>query len=139
MFDQSRACFDGVSRTSHASAALDTSPVSTRSLAYPPPSHPSTIPTPSTYPGAFQLYDIDNDGYIDYDEMLKIVSSIYKMTGAMVKLPADEDTPEKRVDKLFASMDKNHDAKLTFDEFAEGSRKDPSIVQVGQAAEGTGS
>jgi Ca2+-binding EF-hand superfamily protein len=45
--------------------------------------------------GAFQLYDIDGDGFITYDEMLEIVRSIYKMTGEMVKLPADEDTPEK--------------------------------------------
>jgi Ca2+-binding EF-hand superfamily protein len=45
--------------------------------------------------GAFQLYDIDGDGFITYDEMLQIVQSIYKMTGQMVKLPADEDTPEK--------------------------------------------
>ena len=45
--------------------------------------------------GAFQLYDIDGDGFITYDEMLKIVQSIYKMTGQMVKLPVDEDTPEK--------------------------------------------
>jgi Ca2+-binding EF-hand superfamily protein len=46
-------------------------------------------------PGAFQLYDIDGDGYITYDEMLQIVQSIYRMTGQMVKLPSDEDTPEK--------------------------------------------
>jgi len=45
--------------------------------------------------GAFQLYDIDKDGTITYDEMLQIVKSIYRMTGEMVKLPADEDTPEK--------------------------------------------
>ncbi len=47
--------------------------------------------------GAFQLYDIDKDGTITYDEMLQIVQAIYKMTGEMVKLPADEDTPEKVV------------------------------------------
>ena len=45
--------------------------------------------------GAFQLYDIDKDGTITYDEMLMIVQSIYKMTGQMIKLPADKDTPEK--------------------------------------------
>lgn len=45
--------------------------------------------------GAFQLYDINNDGLITYDEMLQIVQSIYDMTGEMVKLPADEDTAQK--------------------------------------------
>ena len=74
--------------------------------------------------------------------MLQIVQSIYKMTGQMVKLPVDEDTPEKvsprcmrarhglhptrfspmqRVDKIFRNMDRDKDAKLTYDEFVEGS------------------
>ena len=68
----------------------------------------------------------------------------------MVKLPADEDTPEKvkksspdshhqrqrltlllqRVDKIFRNMDKDKDAKLTYEEFVEGSKQDPTIVQV---------
>ena len=53
--------------------------------------------------GAFQLYDINGDGQISYDEMLQIVQSIYKMTGQMVKLPSDEDTPEKVCTTLFSS------------------------------------
>ncbi|KAK0486936.1 hypothetical protein EDD18DRAFT_1424436 [Armillaria luteobubalina] len=94
---------------------------------------------------AFQLYDLDKDGFITYDEMLQIVQSIYKMTGEMVKLPSDEDTPEKarppspqhpvinilqRVDKIFRNMDRDKDAKLTYDEFVEGSKQDPTIVQA---------
>lgn len=79
---------------------------------------------------AFSLYDLDKDGYITRDEMLHIVESIYRMVGKMVDLPEDEDTPLKRVDKIFKKMDKNNDGKLTMDEFREGSKCDPWIVQA---------
>ncbi|KZW04277.1 EF-hand [Exidia glandulosa HHB12029] len=77
---------------------------------------------------AFQLYDIDKDGFITYDEMLQIVQAIYKMAGSTHRLPPDEDTPEKRVDKIFKNMDANKDARLTFEEFVEGSKQDPTIL-----------
>lgn len=49
----------------------------------------------SSLTGAFQLYDINKDGAITYQEMLQIVQAIYKMTGQMLKLPENEETPEK--------------------------------------------
>ncbi|KAI8833555.1 neuronal calcium sensor Ncs1-like protein [Chytridium lagenaria] len=85
---------------------------------------------------AFQLYDIDNDGLISREEMQKIVEAIYKMVGAMVKLPPDEDTPEKRVNKIFGMMDMDDDGMLNMDEFREGSKKDPSIVTALSLYEG---
>ncbi|KAJ2594951.1 Calcium-binding protein NCS-1, partial [Coemansia sp. RSA 1721] len=79
---------------------------------------------------AFELYDINGDGYITKEEMLKIVDAIYRMVGSMVQLPEDEDTPEKRVDKIFHLMDKNNDGQIDMAEFEEGSHRDPLIMQA---------
>ncbi|RAL60326.1 hypothetical protein DID88_000102 [Monilinia fructigena] len=79
---------------------------------------------------AFQLYDIDGDGKISYEEMLAIVEAIYKMVGSMVKLPPDEDTPEKRVKKIFRMMDKDENGSLDMEEFKEGSKRDETIVSA---------
>ena len=37
--------------------------------------------------------------------------------GSMVKLPEDEDTPEKRVMKIFKMMDKDENGSLDKEEF----------------------
>jgi len=92
---------------------------------------------------------VDNDGYITREEMYNIVDAIYQMVvsiTASVQLYAkatvntclqgqqpqteDENTPQKRVDKIFDQMDKNHDDRLTLEEFREGSKADPRIVQA---------
>ncbi|VDO68641.1 unnamed protein product [Heligmosomoides polygyrus] len=80
--------------------------------------------------GAFSLYDVDKDGYITKSEMTDIVEAIYSMIGNMLELSNDEDTPTKRVDKIFTNMDKNDDGRLTREEFKEGSKADPWIVQA---------
>jgi len=48
----------------------------------------------------------------------------------MVKLPKDEDTPEKRVKKIFRMMDKDENGSLDMNEFKEGSKRDETIVSA---------
>lgn len=48
----------------------------------------------------------------------------------MVKLPPDEDTPEKRVKKIFKMMDKDENGFLDKEEFTEGSKRDETIVSA---------
>ena len=82
---------------------------------------------------AFKLYDVDNDGFITRDEMYNIVDAIYQMLGnpsGKVEDADDDEDPKERVDRIFEQLDKNHDNKLSLEEFKEGSKQDPKIVQA---------
>lgn len=62
---------------------------------------------------SFQFYDVNQDGTISRDEMLKVTESIYDLMGASY----NEKGTMQHVEKVFASMDRNRDGLVTVEEF----------------------
>ncbi|CAB1318412.1 unnamed protein product, partial [Coregonus sp. 'balchen'] len=77
---------------------------------------------------AFNLYDINKDGYITKEEMLAIMTSIYDMMGRYTSPSLRDDDPTEHVDKFFQKMDRNRDGVVTIDEFIETCQKDENIM-----------
>ena len=48
----------------------------------------------------------------------------------MVKLPAEEDTLEKHVKKIFRMIKKDENGSLDMKEFMEGSKRDETIIST---------
>lgn len=78
---------------------------------------------------AFSLYDINSDGFITRDEMLDIVSSIYKLLGKYTDPVVDKHTTKDHVDRVFEKLDQNKDGVVTLDEFMETCLRDEGITK----------
>ena len=68
---------------------------------------------------AFNMYDLDNDGFITKEEMLELVTSIDKM---VLKIPKDKLTPENNMENIFYQMDLDRDGRVSLKEFIEVAR-----------------
>uniref|UniRef100_A0A1A7YV25 Kv channel interacting protein 3a, calsenilin n=1 Tax=Iconisemion striatum TaxID=60296 RepID=A0A1A7YV25_9TELE len=84
---------------------------------------------------AFNLYDINKDGYITKEEMLAIMKSIYDMMGRYTYPCVKDDAPSEHVDKFFQKMDRNRDGVVTIEEFIETCQKDENIMNSMQLFE----
>ncbi|XP_066123831.1 calsenilin isoform X3 [Saccopteryx bilineata] len=84
---------------------------------------------------AFNLYDINKDGYITKEEMLAIMKSIYDMMGQHTYPLVQEDAPLEHVERFFQKMDRNQDGVVTIDEFLETCQKDENIMSSMQLFE----
>ncbi len=68
---------------------------------------------------AFTFYDLDRDGYISREEMLKVTDSIHELMGENSQTPSHLDTARVHVNKVFDMMDTNADGKVTMEEFVQ--------------------
>ncbi|XP_016077939.1 PREDICTED: recoverin [Miniopterus natalensis] len=81
---------------------------------------------------AFSLYDVDGNGAISKGEVLEIVMAIFKMIRPedVEHLPDDENTPEKRAEKIWGFFGKKDHDKLTEEEFIEGTLANKEILRL---------
>nr|AYD91292.1 recoverin [Lepisosteus platyrhincus] len=81
---------------------------------------------------AFGLYDVDGNGTISKTEVLEIVKAIFNMICVedQKTLPEDENTPEKRTDKIWDYFGKKENDKLTEGEFIQGIMNNKEILRL---------
>uniref|UniRef100_A0A8D3ACT3 Kv channel-interacting protein 4 n=2 Tax=Scophthalmus maximus TaxID=52904 RepID=A0A8D3ACT3_SCOMX len=78
---------------------------------------------------AFNLYDINKDGYITKEEMLDIMKAIYDMMGKCTYPVLKDEAPRQHVEVFFQKMDKNKDGVVTIDEFIDCCQNDENIMR----------
>lgn len=71
---------------------------------------------------AFSLFDVDKNGYITKAEVKEICTSIFKLIpkDELADLPEDENTAEKRADKLWQYFEKGENERVAEGEFIQG-------------------
>ncbi|CAN7990491.1 unnamed protein product [Ixodes hexagonus] len=80
---------------------------------------------------AFKMYDMDGDGFIQYHEMIEMLTAIAKMVREKEKRSPTFDLEiGKLADKIFLQGDKNRDGKLSWEEFNQFAKDNPNIVTI---------
>ncbi|KAI1884265.1 hypothetical protein AGOR_G00224660 [Albula goreensis] len=81
---------------------------------------------------AFALYDVDGNGTISKNEIQEIVRSIFNMISCedQKNLPEDENTPEKRADKIWEFFGKDDNDKIAEGEFIQGVMNNKEILRL---------
>lgn len=92
----------------------------------------ATGKTTSKLEWAFSLFDVDKNGYITKSEVTEICTSIFKLIpkDEVEELPDDENTPEKRADKLWKVFDKGDNDRVAEGEFIKGLLENEEALRL---------
>ncbi|XP_072530851.1 recoverin 3 [Salminus brasiliensis] len=87
---------------------------------------------------AFSLFDVDKNGYITKNEVCEICQAIFKTIPKekQEKLPSDENTPEKRADKLWSFFSKEENERVAEGEFVKGVLENDDALRLIQCEPG---
>ncbi|KAL2089059.1 hypothetical protein ACEWY4_015958 [Coilia grayii] len=73
---------------------------------------------------SFKVFDDDENGRLDRDELKKIIKLIYKMKqGKMTDEAGNLLTVDEICERLFDTIDKNSDGHISLEEFLEGAQE----------------
>ncbi|XP_039271708.1 neurocalcin-delta-like [Styela clava] len=77
---------------------------------------------------AFNIYDLDGNGYISMSEMMKIIDAIYNTRPPKERLTSEDI--RNRTKSTFEKLDSNHDGRISRKEFISGAKSDSALVQI---------
>uniref|UniRef100_A0A146ZWD6 Recoverin n=1 Tax=Fundulus heteroclitus TaxID=8078 RepID=A0A146ZWD6_FUNHE len=92
----------------------------------------ATGKTTSKLEWAFSLFDVDKNGYITKSEVTEICTSIFKLIpkDEVEELPEDENTPEKRANKLWEVFHKGDNDRVAEGEFIKGLLENEDALRL---------
>ena len=76
------------------------------------------------------MYDVDGNGWIDLEEMTKLVGSIYKMIGTQQPHLVQDEAVKEKARGIFEVMDINSDGKVTKEEFTKTCLEDKTLIDL---------
>ncbi|XP_054461605.1 recoverin-like [Anoplopoma fimbria] len=81
---------------------------------------------------AFSLFDVDKNGYITKSEVKEICTAIFKLipNDELASLADDENTAEKRADKLWSVFDKGEAERVAEGEFIQGVLENEDALRL---------
>ncbi|XP_025111550.1 neurocalcin-delta-like isoform X2 [Pomacea canaliculata] len=82
---------------------------------------------------AFELYDINQTGFITKKDMEEIIRSVMKMLNPALS-SRDSGYAETMANDLFGQLDRNRNSRISWDEFRDGAMRCSLVVDLLQCA-----
>ncbi|XP_038557721.1 guanylyl cyclase-activating protein 2-like [Micropterus salmoides] len=80
---------------------------------------------------SFKVYDKDNNGFVDRDELRSIIDSLYRIKqGTKTDVRDSRLTVDEVVDRILQAVDSDGDGKINMEEFIRGAQKDPWVLNM---------